>query len=110
MRLGAVLKTFQQSYLEETLAGRIVLSIATAPGGDEVLFAHLSPEQKAEMAIMLDELHRHKIALADEVFILNVGGYIGSGTKRELTYAKELGKRIRFLEDERKMRRKSIVP
>lgn len=45
----------------------------------------------------LDELHLRKIDLADEVLILNVGGYIGESTARELAYAREHGKRIRSL-------------
>lgn len=36
--------------------------------------------------------------MADEVLILNVDGYIGESTSRELTYARELGKAVRFLE------------
>jgi len=47
---------------------------------------------------MLDELHLRKIELADEVLILNVGGYIGESTRRELQHAQQLGKRVRFLE------------
>lgn len=47
---------------------------------------------------MLDELHRHKIDLADDVFIVNVDGYIGPSTARELAYAERQGKKIRFLE------------
>lgn len=46
----------------------------------------------------LDELHLHKIDLADEVLVLNVGGYIGESTARELDYARGKGKSIRFLE------------
>jgi len=45
-------------------------------------------------------LHLRKIDLADEVYILNVGGYIGESTARELAYARDHGKRIRFLEQE----------
>ena len=37
--------------------------------------------------------------LADEVLILNVNGYIGESTARELAYARSLGKPVRFLED-----------
>jgi hypothetical protein len=74
-----------------------VLSITTVPGGDEALFAHLSPTERKNVATMLDELHRHKIDLADEVLILNVEGYIGSATKGELAYAEAQGKRVRFL-------------
>lgn len=53
------------------------------------------PDTKAR----LDELHLRKIDLADEVLILNVGGYIGESTRRELAYAQSLGKSVRFLED-----------
>ena len=36
--------------------------------------------------------------MCDEVICLNVGGYIGTSTKREIEYAKELNKPIRFIE------------
>jgi len=45
-----------------------------------------------------DELHKRKIDIADEVGILNVGGYVGGSTHSELEYAKSIGKPIRFLE------------
>ena len=46
----------------------------------------------------LDELHLRKIDLASEVLILNRDGYIGDSTRRELEYAKEQGRVIRYLE------------
>lgn len=49
---------------------------------------------------ILDELHKRKIDLSDEVFILNVGGYIGESTKSELEYAKSLNKTIKFYEED----------
>lgn len=91
-------RQFEVSYLTETLAGRIVLSIAAVPGGDEALFASLSQPERARVTRMLEDLHRHKIDLADEVLILNVGGYIGPGTARERAYAERRGKRVRYLE------------
>lgn len=93
---------FQKSYLEETLAGRIVLSVATVAGGDEKLFEGYSPAEQAQITDRLAELHRHKIDLADEILILNVGGYVGPGTARERDYAAAKGKRLRSLEDERR--------
>lgn len=81
--------TFVQAYADETDAGRIVLSVGRfkpVHGWDE--------KKKAE----LDELHLRKIDLADEVLILNVGGYIGESTRHELDYAKRIGKTVRFLE------------
>jgi len=46
-----------------------------------------------------DELHLRKIDLADEVLVLNVDGYIGSSTKREIEYATATGKPVRYLSD-----------
>lgn len=47
-----------------------------------------------------DELHKRKIDLADEVLILDIGGYIGESTRSEIEYATALGKPIRYLSDE----------
>ena len=90
------IEAFQQANLRETLAGRIVLSIGcnTKSDTDLIALGELTKETKA----MLDELHKRKIDLADEVLILNVGGYIGKSTRSEIEYAEEQGKRIRYLE------------
>ena len=48
---------------------------------------------------MLDEMHKQKIDMSDEVYVINVGGYIGESTKSEIEYAKEKGKRISYLEN-----------
>ena len=75
----------------ETLAGKIVL----APGcfqGDAVLEVVPGVKQR------LDALHVHKIALADEILVVNVGGYIGGSTRREIAYARQQGKRVRWFE------------
>jgi hypothetical protein len=47
---------------------------------------------------MLDALHMCKIDMADEVLVINIGGYIGESTSREIAYAKLRGKKIRYLE------------
>lgn len=47
---------------------------------------------------MLDDMHKRKIDIADEIYVINVGGYIGSSTKSEIEYAKATGKGIRYLE------------
>ena len=46
---------------------------------------------------MLDEMHKQKIDMSDEIYVINVGGYIGESTKSEIKYAKERGKRISYL-------------
>ncbi len=89
---------YQLANLEETLAGRIVLTIGCDMKSDSDLFANKSPGELEEIKTQLDWLHFRKIDLADEVLILNVGGYIGESTRRERDYAQEQGKKIRWLE------------
>lgn len=92
---------FQEANLRETLFGRIVLSIGCNMRNDTEIFGHLSPEEQARIKAELDELHLRKIDLADEVLVLNVGQYVGDSTRREIAYAKSIGKRIRWLEMQR---------
>lgn len=47
---------------------------------------------------MLDDMHKRKIDMADEIFVINKGGYIGSSTKSEIEYAKKTGKKVLYLE------------
>ncbi|WP_449352113.1 hypothetical protein [Streptomyces shaanxiensis] len=54
------------------------------------------PVQADRLKQMLDTLHRQKIDLADEVLIVNPGGYIGDSTRREIAYARSLGKPLRY--------------
>ncbi len=49
---------------------------------------------------LLDELHREKIRLADALYVVNMGGYIGKSTRSEIEFAKHLGKEIIYLEKE----------
>ena len=48
---------------------------------------------------MLDDMHKRKIDMADEIFVINVGGYIGESTRSEIQYAIETGKDVRYLEE-----------
>lgn len=90
-------KEFARANYEETMAGKIVLSVGffmhSSQEAHGTTFACTSEQKKA-----LDALHLDKINLADEVLILNVGGYIGESTSRELQHARDAGKKIRFLE------------
>ncbi len=47
---------------------------------------------------MLDDMHKRKIDMADSIFVINVGGYIGESTKSEIEYAKFNGKKVAYLE------------
>ena len=93
-------RTFQEASLQETLAGKIVFSIGAASGTDDDHFGNLPPAEYDRIKRELDILHFRKIDESSEVLILNVDGYIGESTARELAYARALGKTIRFWEDE----------
>jgi hypothetical protein len=91
-------REFQKAGLRETLAGNIVLSIGAASGTDDEHFTQLPAEEWQRVKTGLDELHFRKIDLADEILVLNLGGYIGDSTRREIEYAQVSGKPIRYLE------------
>jgi hypothetical protein len=91
-------QAFQQQNINETLAGKIVLSIAPFNQHDDITFSDLSQLDKEAITTQLNMLHQHKIDLADEVLILNMNGYIGESTQREIDYARSKNKLIRFLE------------
>lgn len=84
-------QAFKSANREESLKGNIVLSVAMF-GHNEGLDM-TGPEKH-----IFDELHMRKIDLADEILVLNVGGYIGESTAREISYAKSIFKPIRYLE------------
>ena len=87
--------TFNEWRKGLTYDGYIVLSIeivTTQAKKDDPQF------NNSEMKARLDELHKRKIDLADEVFILNVDGYIGDSTRSEIEYAKAHGKPVEYLE------------
>lgn len=89
---------FTRAQLEETLKGKVVLTIGCSMKSDQEIFGHMSPEELITTKRALDQLHFRKIELADEVLILNVNGYIGISTCDELNYARALNKTIYFLE------------
>jgi len=89
---------FTKQQLQETLNGKIVLTIGCSLKSDVDIFGHLSERELYNIKRKLDKLHFAKIELADEVLILNVGGYIGVSTYDELNYARALDKKVRFLE------------
>ena len=92
-RFGA---EFEKQNWLATLEGKIVLSIGVLKHGPTA--GHLGELIGPEVAEALDKLHLRKIDLADEVFVLNVGGYIGDSTRAEIAYAKKTGKPIEYLE------------
>ncbi len=79
-----------------TMQGNIVISLG--------VFGHVDmPDHDWTTSgnadkLMLDELHRRKIDLSDEIYVVNVDGYIGESTRGEIDYARAHGKIVRYLE------------
>ena len=94
--------TFNEWRKKLTLDGKIILSIELVlPQSEREDPQHNNYKIKQ----MLDELHLRKIDLSDEIFVLNVGGYIGESTSREIAYALKIGKAIKYLEPIRAMKK-----
>lgn len=76
--------------------GYITVGLHLLPDSYTKVESHLAEAEG--VAKQMDELHLRKIDLADEVFVVNVDGYIGESTSREIAYATKLGKPIKYLE------------
>jgi hypothetical protein len=87
---------FKDQFIETqkrlTLEGSIVISVG--------MFGHSGDEEvwKPGVKEMLDDMHKRKIDMADEIFVINVGGYIGESTRSEIAYAERTGKKVNYLE------------
>lgn len=81
---------FMQVQERLTLEGNIILT----PN----FFTNRNIEINIETKKVLDEMHRQKIDMSDEICVINVGGYIGESTKDEIEYARTKGKKISYLE------------
>ena len=87
---------FKEHFLEVqkrlTLEGNIVISVGLfGHSGDNEVWNEGTKE-------MLDDMHKRKIDMADEIFVINVNGYIGSSTRSEIEYAIAHGKSVYYLE------------
>lgn len=76
-----------------TLEGCIVISVG--------LFGHSGDDEvwREGMKAMVNDMHRRKIDMADAIFVVNVGGYIGESTRGEIEYALRNGKEVQYLEE-----------
>jgi hypothetical protein len=82
--------------LELTASGYVVVKPGCNMKQPHALWA--DPVDAERIKTALDDLHRAKIRLADDVLV--VGDYIGSSTRSEIAYARELGKPVRFTHPE----------
>ena len=87
---------FKDDFIREqkrlTLEGNIVISVG--------LLGHAGDNEVLDNGVkeMLDDMHKRKIDMADEIFVINKNGYIGSSTKSEIQYAIDLRKPVKYME------------
>ncbi len=91
---------FMETQKRLTLEGNIVISVGLfGHAGDSEVWENMDEGTLTKTKEMLDDMHKRKIDMADEIFVINVGGYIGSSTRSEIEYAKLTGKTVRYLEE-----------
>lgn len=95
---------FKEDFMREqkrlTLEGNIVISVGLfGHSGDNEVWENMDDGTLTKTKEMLDDMHRRKIDMADEIFVINKNGYIGSSTRSEIEYALSTNKKINYMED-----------
>lgn len=93
---------FKDEFLEAqkrlTLEGNIVISVGLfGHSGDDEVWDGMDEGAMSETKRMLDDMHKRKIDMADEIFVIDVGGYIGESARSEIEYARGKGMPVRYL-------------
>jgi len=83
-----------------TLEGNIVISVGLfGHSGDREVWENMDEGTLTKTKEMLDDMHKRKIDLADSIYVINVGGYVGESTRSEIDYAESHGKKVIYLEE-----------
>lgn len=91
--LRVAVEAFKKAEYESVLRGEIALLPCC-------MYVDIQREfgVESDYKLKADDLHKRKIDICDEVFVLNVNGYIGDSTRSEIDYAISIGKEIKYLE------------
>ncbi len=90
---------FMEAQKKLTLEGNIVISVGLfGHSGDQEVWENMDEGTLTKTKEMLDDMHKRKIDMADSIYVINVGGYIGDSTKSEIAYAKAHDKEVIYLE------------
>lgn len=90
---------FMKVQKDLTLKGNIVISVGLfSHSGDDEVWENMDEGTLTKTKEMLVDMHKRKIDMADEIFVINVNGYIGDSTKSEIEYAIKTGKKVNYLE------------
>ncbi len=95
---------FKDEFIREqkrlTLEGNIVISVGLfGHSGDKEVWENMNDGTLTKTKQMLDDMHKRKIDMADEIFVINKGGYIGTSTRGEIEYAMATGKKVVYMEE-----------
>lgn len=85
-------REFEAINRQLTLEGHIVYSVGVFGHADKIT---LTKHQKT----VLDKVHLNKIDNSDGIFVIDVDGYIGDSTEKEIDYAESNGKFVKYLSD-----------
>ena len=89
---------FYEAQKRLTLEGNIVISVGLfGHSGDSEVWDGMDEGTISKTKEMLDDMHKRKIDMADGIYVINVGDYIGESTRSEIEYAKAHGKFVRYL-------------
>ena len=92
-------KEFETAQKQLTLQGCIVISVGLfGHTGDSEVWENMDEGTLTKTKEMLDDMHKRNIDMADSIYVINVGGYIGESTRSEIEYAQNHGKKISYLE------------
>ena len=80
---------FERVNRDLTLLGNIVISVGA--------FGHAGDTFTEEQKVMLDDIHKQKIDMADAIYVINRDNYIGESTRNEIEYAKKHDKAIMYM-------------
>ena len=84
-----------------TLDRCIVISVGLfGHGGDAEVWDGMDEGTLSATKVMLDDMHKRKIDMADEIYVIDVDGYVGESTRSEIAYAQCHGKPVRYLSQE----------
>ena len=75
---------FMEAQKRLTLERNIVINIDLfGHSGDNEVWEGMSEDTLTKTKEMLDDMYKRKIDVADEIFVINVGEYIGSSTREK---------------------------
>ena len=95
---------FKDDFIREqkrlTLEGNIVISVGLfGHSGDNEVWEGMDDGTLTKTKEMLDDMHKRRIDMSDEIFVINKGGYIGESTRNEIEYAIKTGKKVVYMEN-----------